>query len=107
MTRKKTYRSDAFAAIHETASGYYEAGVIDKQTMRHFDESCLTPVREFTPEEIKALREREEVSQAVFARYLNVSKDAVSQWERGEKHPAGPALKLLSLVEKKGLAAIT
>lgn len=107
MTKKKTYKSDAFAAIHETASDYYDAGVIDQQTMRHFDESCLTPVRVFTPQEIQALRKREDVSQAVFARYLNVSKDSVSQWERGVKQPAGPALKLLSLVEKKGLAAIT
>jgi len=106
MVKNKTYKSDAFAAIHETASDLYEAGMIDKQTMRHFDESCLTPVREFTPEEIQALREREQVSQKVFALYLNVSKEAVSQWERGEKRPAGPSLKLLSLVERKGLAAI-
>jgi putative transcriptional regulator len=106
MVKNKTYKSDAFAAIHETASDLYEAGMIDKQTMRHFDESCLTPVHEFTPEEIQALREREQVSQTVFALYLNVSKDAVSQWERGEKRPAGPSLKLLSLIERKGLAAI-
>jgi len=63
-------------------------------------------VHDFTPEEIRALRQREEVSQTVFAHYLNVSKDSVSQWERGEKHPAGPAMKLLSLVDKKGLPAI-
>ena len=107
MTQKKTYKSDAFAAIHETASDYYDAGVIDRRTMRDFDESCLTPVRQFTPEEIQSLRKREEVSQAVFARYLNVSKESVSQWERGTKHPAGPALKLLSLVEKKGLTDIS
>lgn len=106
MVKNKTYKRDAFAAIHETASGLYEAGMIDKQTMRHFDESCLTPIHEFTPEEIQALREREQVSQKVFALYLNVSKDAVSQWERGEKRPAGPSLKLLSLVERKGLTAI-
>jgi putative transcriptional regulator len=107
MIEKKTYRSDAFAAIHETISDYYDAGIIDKRTLRQFDQSCLTPIREFTPTEILGLREREGVSQAVFARYLNVSKDSVSQWERGEKHPAEPALKLLSLVEKKGLNAIT
>ena len=106
MAEKKTYKSDAFAAIHETVSDYCAAGVIDKQTMREFDEACLTPVREFTAEEIQALRKREQVSQAVFARYLNVSKDAVSQWERGEKRPAGSSLKLLSLIERKGLAAI-
>ena len=106
MTKAKSYKSNLKAAIHETASDLYEVGMIDKQTMRQFDESCLTPVHEFTAEEIRALREREEVSQTVFAHYLNISKDSVSQWERGEKHPAGTSLKLLSLIEKKGLSAI-
>jgi len=46
------------------------------------------------------------VSQVVFAHYMNVSKESVSQWERDEKHPAGTTLKLLSLIEKKGLEAI-
>lgn len=106
MTKNKTYKSDALAAIHETASGYYAAGVIDKKTMREFDEACLTQVRDFTAEDIIALREREQVSQAVLAHYLNVSKDSVSQWERGKKRPSGPTLKLLSLVARKGLSAI-
>jgi putative transcriptional regulator len=65
MKQSKPYKSGAFAAIHETAVGMNEAGIIDKQTMRSFDESCLTPIREFTPEEIRALREREEVGQPV------------------------------------------
>ena len=106
MAKTKTYKSEAMAAIHETVSDYYAAGVIDKKTMRRFDESCLTPIEEFTAEDIRALREREQVSQSVFAHHLNVSKDAVSQWERGAKHPAGPSLKLLSLVKKNGLSAI-
>jgi putative transcriptional regulator len=106
MNKAMSYKSDVKAAIHETASDLYEAGIIDKQTMRRFDESCLTPVHGFTADEIRALREREEVSQDVFAHYLNVSKDSVSQWERGAKRPAGPSLKLLSLVEKRGLQAI-
>lgn len=106
MAKTRTYKSSAFAAIHETAAGMYDAGVIDKKTMRSFDESCLTPIHDFTGHEIKALRRREEVSQAVFARYLNVAKDYVSKWERGEKKPTGPCLKLLSIVERKGLEAI-
>lgn len=106
MKTAKSYKNKIKAAIHQTASDLYEVGMLDKQTMRRFDESCLTPVHEFTAEEIRLLREREEVSQAVFAHYLNVSKTSVSQWERGEKHPAGSSLKLLSLVEKNGLAAI-
>jgi putative transcriptional regulator len=106
MSKSKTYKSNAYAAIHETVSDYYDAGVIDKQTMREFDASCLTPVRTFTATEIIALRKREQVSQVVLAHYLNVSKESVSQWERGEKHPAGTSLKLLSLAEKRGLTAI-
>ncbi|WP_293350319.1 DNA-binding transcriptional regulator [Phenylobacterium sp.] len=84
----------------------YEIGLVDKATMRHFDELCLTPVAAMSPEEIRALREREQVSQPVFARYLNVRKEAVSKWERGEKRPDGPSLKLLALVKAKGLQSI-
>ena len=106
ITTSKAYRSDALAAIHETASDLHDAEVMDKRTMRRFDELCLTPVRPLAPEEIRALRERERVSQAVFARYLNVTTGLISQWERGEKKPIGPSLKLLTLVNEKGLAAI-
>jgi putative transcriptional regulator len=69
MNKVKTYKSEAFAAIHETVSGMYDAGVIDKKMMHQFDKDCLTPIHEFSATEIKALREREEVSQTVFALY--------------------------------------
>jgi len=58
------------------------------------------------PAEIKAIREREHVNQSVVANYLNVTASLVSKWERGEKRPAGASLKLLSLVEKRGLATV-
>lgn len=106
MTKAKVYKSKVSAAIHEMAVDLHESGIIDKQTLREFDETCLTPIHEFTPEQIRALREREQVSQTVFSHYLNISKDSVSQWERGEKRPAGTSLKLLSLIERKGLDAI-
>jgi putative transcriptional regulator len=102
----KQYKSRTMAAIHETAADLYAVGLLDKQTMREFDEACLTPVRPLTPAEIKALREREGASQAVFARHLNVTTGIVSQWERGEKRPRGASLKLLSLVARRGLAAV-
>jgi putative transcriptional regulator len=98
--------SGILGTVHKTAAGLHRVGVIDKATMREFDALCLTPVAPMAPEEIKALREREQVSQPVFARYLNVRKDAVSKWERGEKRPDGPSLKLLNLVKAKGLQAI-
>ena len=102
----KKYRSDAMAAVHETMESLHEIDAIDKQTMRQFDEACLTPIRQLSPEQIKSLRERERVSQTVFANYLNVTTSVVSKWERGEKRPSGPALKLLSLVERHGIAAV-
>ena len=102
----KKYKSDAMAAIHEMMADLHVGGVIDKQTMRRFDEACLTPIRPLKPAEIKAIREKEHVSQTVFANYLNVSSSLVSKWERGEKRPSGASLKLLSLVEKNGLATV-
>lgn len=102
----KKYRSEAFAAIHETMEALRDVGAIDKQTMREFDDACMTPVQALAPEDIRAIREREHLSQPVFARYLNVSKNLVSDWERGVKKPGGPALRLLTLVQKKGVAAI-
>ena len=98
--------SRILGTVHRTAAGLRRAGVIDKATMREFDALCLTPVPPMAPEEIRTLREREQVSQPVFASYLNVRKDAVSKWERGEKRPDGPSLKLLHLVKAKGLQAI-
>src|ERR1017187_1830335 len=100
------YRSDVMAAIHETAADLYSVGGMDRKTMRKFDVLCLTPVQEMTPKKIRALRTREKASQAVFAAYLNVTPSLVSKWERGEKHPQGTSLKLLSLVEKKGLEVV-
>jgi putative transcriptional regulator len=102
----KQYRSEALAAVHEAALGMTEAGVMSKRTMKAFDEMCLTPIEDMAPERIRELRLREHASQAVFALYLNVTTGLVSQWERGEKRPRGPSLKLLTLVAKNGLAAV-
>lgn len=103
MSKARKYNSDAFEAIHSSARGLYKVGAIDKATMRSFDESCLTVPDEFEPDEIKALREKNHVSQPVFARYLNTSESTVQKWETGAKRPSGLALKLLSVVQKHGL----
>lgn len=102
----KKYRSDALAAIHETMEALHEIGAINKQTMREFDDSCLTPIQDMSPDEIRTLREREQLSQPVFARYMNVSKNLISAWECGVKKPGGPALKLLTVIKKNGIQAI-
>ena len=89
--KAKTYKSEAMAAVHEMMEGLHDSGSIDKRTMREFDEVCLEPAPVLSPKEIKSIRENERVSQPVFARYLNVSKNLVSDWEHGAKKPGGPA----------------
>jgi len=106
VTKAGKPESDILGTMHETISGLHKAGLVDRTTMRKFDLLCLTQVETLSPDEIRAIREREQVSQPVFARYLNVRRDAVSKWERGEKRPNGPSLKLLNLVKAKGLQAI-
>lgn len=103
---ERLYKSDAFEAIHSAVEGMARAGTVDKQTLRSFDEACLSDVRPMSAEEIKALREANNVSQPVFARYLNTSRSTVAKWEAGAKRPSGPALKLLSLVRKHGLEVL-
>lgn len=102
----KKYKSNAMAALHETAQGLHDIGLLDAVTMREFDKSCLTPIKKLSPVEIVETRSRTGVSQAVFAHYFNVTVGVISKWERGEKHPGGTALKLLDLVRRKGLEAI-
>ncbi len=92
--------------VHDTAKGLHEAGVMDTKTMREFDALCLTPVKNLSAAQIKRLRMRNKASQAVFAAYLNTSPSTVQKWEQGQKKPNGPSLKLLNLVQQKGLDAL-
>jgi putative transcriptional regulator len=103
MAAKRKFKSDAFEAIHSSASALYRVGAIDQATMRSFDESCLSTPPSMDPRHIKRIREKQKVSQPVFARYLNTSESTIEKWESGAKKPSGISLKLLSVVEKHGL----
>jgi len=98
--------SDILKSVHKTVKGLKKSGVVDKKTMRTFDALCLTSVHEFTPEQVRNLRLKHNLSQPVFAQYLNVSDKLVKKWEQGDSAPKGAALKMLSIAEKKGLEVI-
>jgi putative transcriptional regulator len=100
-------KSRILTEVHEAAQGLHDIGVFSDVTMREFHRLCLTPVHDLKPHDIRRLRHRTKVSQAVFAAYLNTSPSTVQKWEIGEKRPSGSALKLLNLIEKKGLEAVT
>lgn len=106
MARKRTYRSDVMRSAHLAAQDLHAIGSIDKATMREFDRACLTSVEALDPQAIRRIRDQAKMSQTIFALTLNVTPSLVSQWERGEKKPSGPSLKLLNLADKKGVEAI-
>ena len=93
--------------MRETARALERIGALDKQTMREFDVLTLPPIHELTAKQIRAIRTRSRVSQAVFAAMLNTSVSTVQKWEIGEKRPSGPSLKLLNVIQRKGIDAIS
>jgi putative transcriptional regulator len=93
-------------AIHSSAVMLHKVGAIDKATMRDFDARHLVVPRTIEPAQIKQLREANNVSQPVFARYLNTSESTIEKWETGAKRPSGMALKLLTVIQKHGLQVL-
>lgn len=89
--------------VHDSARELHDAGLMDEMTMREFDALCLPPITQYSASQIKQIRTRSKASQAVFAAYLNTSRSTVQKWEQGVKKPNGAALKLLNLVDRKGL----
>jgi putative transcriptional regulator len=111
MATKTKQPSRLTKALLETADDMRRAGIMDdmahaKITLRHLGDKADGIAEPITGEEIRTLREEAHLSQAVFARYLNLTVGYVSQLERGAKRPSGPALVLLNVIRRKGIAAI-
>jgi len=106
MATKTKTSSRILDAVHETARDLRDAGFISKRSMNRYDALCLEPIPKYSSESIRALRKRYKLSQSVLASVLNTSPSTVQQWEIGAKHPSGPSLKLLNLLDKKGLEAL-
>lgn len=106
MTTRAKAGSRILDAVHETALDLHAAGFIDMRTMQRYDALCLEPIPSYSSAKIRALRARHKLSQAVLATVLNTSLSTVRQWEIGDKQPSGPSLKLLSLLDRKGLEVL-
>lgn len=106
MTAKSRAKSPILEAVHETARDLHRLGFIDKRKMGKFDALCIEPVPPYDSAQIRALRTQLKLSQAVLAGVLNTSVSTVRKWEQGDKQPSGPSLKLLHLLERKGLEAV-
>lgn len=106
MTTKTKAKSKIFDAVHETAADLHRLGFIDKRKMQSLDALCLEPIPAYDSDKIRAIRQSLHLSQVVLAMVLNTSPSTVRKWEIGEKQPSGPSLKLLNLLDRKGLEAV-
>lgn len=98
-------------ALLETAEGMHRTGMLNddeyrKITVRHLGAETLPAAKPISAKQIRSMRERANMSQAAFARSLNLSVGYISQLERGVKEPKGPALALLNVIKRKGFEAI-
>lgn len=98
--------SDILDSALEMAQGLQKVGMMDKVTFRQIKTLCVPITKEYTPEQIKKIREKTNTSRSVFAALLNVGASTVEHWERGLKKPSGPSLRLLDVVERKGIEAL-
>ena len=111
MTTRKNKAGRLTQALLETAKDMKDAGILEKAayekiTLRHLGAKNKAGIGPLTGKEIRMMRERAHLSQAVFAHYLNVTVGYVSQLERGAKRPTGAALALLNVIHRKGIEAI-
>ncbi|MDA8431197.1 MAG: transcriptional regulator [Geobacteraceae bacterium] len=100
------HKSRLLEAVHETAQDLHELGFIDKRALNRYDALCIEPVPSYSAEQIRTLRDRYRISQAVMASIFNTSLSTIQKWEIGEKHPGGPSLKLLNILDRKGIEAL-
>lgn len=100
------HKSRLLEAVHESARDFNELGFIDKRALNRYDALCIAPVPEYSPEQIRTLRDRYHISQSVLAAILNTSLSTIQKWEIGEKHPGGPSLKLINILDRKGIEAL-
>lgn len=99
-------KSSILQDVHEMATDLHQSGFISWRRMSEFDSLCQLNIADMPSQRIKSLREKANVSQAVFAAVLNISVSTVQKWEIGDKKPSGASLKLLNLIERKGFEVI-
>ena len=104
--KRATHKSRILEAVHETARDLHSLGFIDKRAMQRYDALCLEPIPKYSAKQIRLMRDRYRISQAALAAILNISVSTIQKWEIGEKHPGGPSLKLLHILDRKGIEAL-
>lgn len=102
----KNSKSRLLDEMRETANGLHGTGLISKRRLGELNSLFDLSIEDMPPEKIKSLRLKLQLSQAVFAATLNTSISTVQKWEIGDKKPSGSSLRLLTVIQRKGLESI-
>lgn len=103
MKKKAT---ETIEVAYKTAKGLHKAGAINDAEMLEFESLCFPKVKKLKPKEIKKIRLRLEIDVKTFAKILNTTHKSIENWEEGKNRPSGTALRLLNLVDEKGLGIL-
>ena len=88
-------------AIGSTVADMMGAGLKVSFTQKELQKLGVEiPHSLLSPVEIKEVRSLMQVSQAVFAKLLNVSISSIRQWEQGQRTPSGSTMILLELLQR-------
>jgi len=99
-------RKSIIESITSTVKDLNKSGLVDDITMRNINNLCIPEVNEYSPKKITLIRKKFRLSQAAFASVFNISTSTVQKWEQGYKKPAGASMKLLDIINRKGLQAL-
>jgi putative transcriptional regulator len=92
--------------INELAHDLHQANMIDKITLRELTEKDLPELHEYTGEEIQTIRKKERLSQAAFAKYLNISPAMIKSLELGQRKAQGAILRLINIIDRRGVSGL-
>src|SRR6185295_6682027 len=98
MIRKKTFEEGSISemvweSLQELSKVKDVTVSIEKFNKLHFPAP-----KHYGQQDIRRLRKKLRVSQAVFAHLLNTKITTVQKWERGVNEPNGPASRLLQIL---------
>lgn len=93
-------------SITSTIQDLNKSGLVNDITLRNIERLCLPEIKEYSPEKIAKIRKKFKLSQAALASIFNISTSTVQKWEQGNKKPTGASMKLLDIMERKGLEAL-
>jgi putative transcriptional regulator len=87
----------------KTGWAMHARGWVSDERMQRLGWGGMAPPGDLTPEEVRAIREQEDLNLYVFANMLNTTARLLRRYEQGMTRPTGPVLRLLHTIREQGM----